>query len=168
MRNFFSVLLLCSVLSVGGLQAQNLKLGHIDFQQLIQSMPEREVAAKAYAKVVADMEAQLTSMRKDYADKLKDFQAQEKTLSDVIRTTKEDELKRISQQIQTFQEQAQGNLSKEETKLMQPILEKAHKAIAEVGKEQNCTYILEVAQLYYHSDKSIDLLSLVKAKLGIK
>jgi outer membrane protein len=168
MRNISRVILFSIILFAGGLSAQTMKFGHIDFQQLLQLMPERDVAQKAFAKVQSEMEAQLATMQKELQDKGKEYLAQQKTLTEAVRTTKEDELQSLQQRIQTFQQQAQENLQKEESKQYQPIIEKARKAIADVGKEQGLMYVFEVNQVLYHADQSIDLLPLVKTKLGIK
>lgn len=168
MRNFSKVILFCLFLFAGGLSAQTLKFGHIDFQQLLQLMPEREGAQKAMTKVQTDLETQLTSMQKELSDKSKEYIAQQKTLSDAVKATKEDELQSIQQRIQTFQQQAQENMQKEQEKLFQPIIEKARKAISEVGKEQGLMYVFEVNGVLYHSEQSIELLPFVKTKLGIK
>jgi outer membrane protein len=85
-----------------------------------------------------------------------------------VRATKEDEINSIQQRIETFRQQAQENLSKEETKQFQPIIDKVKKAITDVAKEQGLIYVFEVNGLLYHSDQSIDLLPLVKKKLGLK
>jgi outer membrane protein len=168
MRNISRVILFCLILFAGGLSAQTPKFGHIEFQALLQLMPEKEVAQKAMTKVQSDLEAQMATMQKEYADKMKEYMAQQKTLSDAIKATKEDELNSINQRIQSYQPQAQEQLQKEQEKLFQPIIEKARKAIADVGKEQGLTYVFDVNQFLYHSEQSIDLLSLVKTKLGIK
>lgn len=107
MRNFSRVILFCLILFAGGLSAQTLKFGHIEFQLLLQAMPEREVAQKAMTKVQSEMEAQLTTMQKELQDKGKEYLAQQKTLSEAIRATKEEEIQSIQQRIQTFQQQAQ-------------------------------------------------------------
>jgi outer membrane protein len=168
MRYFSKIILFCLVLFAGGLSAQTLKFGHIDFQQLILVMPEREGATKALAKVQTDLDTQNATMQKEYQDKMKDYVAQQKTYTDAIRTTKEEELQSLNQRIQSFQQQAQETYSKEQEKLFQPIIEKARKAITDVGKEQGVLYVFEVNGLLYHSDQSVDLLPLVKTKLGIK
>ena len=69
MRNFFKVIVFCSVLFAGSLSAQTLKFGHIDFQALLQLMPEREVAKSALEKVQADLESKLGLMQKEYSEK---------------------------------------------------------------------------------------------------
>jgi outer membrane protein len=168
MRNFSRIILCSFLLFAGSLSAQTFKFGHIDVAQLLQVMPEKDAAQKSFAKVQSDIEAQSNTMQKEYADKLKEYQTQQKTLTDAIRQVKEDELQSISTRIQTFQQQAQENLSKENDKLFQPVIEKARKAIAEVGKEQGLLYVFDVNGVLYHSEQSMDLLPLVKTKLGIK
>ena len=67
MRHFLSVITLSLLLFVGAsASAQTLKFGHIDFQGLIQGMPERDVAQKAMAKMQSDLESQLAVMQKEY------------------------------------------------------------------------------------------------------
>ena len=168
MKNLSRVILLCLFLFAGGLSAQTLKFGHIDFQQLLQLMPERDVAQKAMLKTQTDLESQLATMQKELTEKGKEYFAQQKTLAEAVRVAKEEELQSIQQRIQTFQQQAQENLSKEEAKQFQPIIEKARKAISDVGQEQGLLYVFEVNGVLYHSQQSIDLLSSVKTKLGIK
>jgi len=168
MRNYFRVILVSVLLFAGGLSAQTLKFGHISFEQLLQSMPERETAQKEIQKKGADLESKLGIMQKEFQDKLKDYTAQQKTLTEAVRADKETELQNIQNRIQTFQQTANEDMQKEEAKLFQPILEKAKKAIADVAKEQGLIYVFEVNQVLYHSEQSVDLLPLVKKKLVLK
>ncbi len=50
---------------------------------------------------------------------------------------------------------------------MKPIYDKAQAAIAEVAKEKGLIYVFEVNSVLYKSNESVDLLPLVKTKLGI-
>jgi len=170
MRNFFEVIVLCSVLFAGSLSAQTLKFGHIDFQALLQAMPEREAAKAALDKVQASLEAQLGLMQKEYQDKGKEYVAlaQAKDANETLIKAKQDEVQSLQERIQTFQQTASEGLQKEESKQFQPVIEKARKAITEVAKEQGLLYVFEVNGVLYHSEQSIDLISLVKTKLGIK
>lgn len=169
MRNIFKGILFVVLLFAGGvLSAQTLKFGHIEFQQVLQAMPEREAAQKAVDKVQTDLENQLGVMQKELNEKGKAYVAQQKTLSDAVKATKEDEINSIQQRIQTFTQQAQENMQKEQAKQFQPVIDKARKAISDVAKEQGLIYVFEVNGLLYHSDQSIDLLPLVKKKLGLK
>jgi outer membrane protein len=172
MRHFLSVITLSLLLFVGATaSAQTLKFGHIDFQGLITTMPERDVAQKAMAKMQADLESQLGVMQKEYQTKGQEYVAlvKQANVTDAIRQAKEADIQSLQERITTFQQQAQENLQKEETKQFQPVVEKAKKAIAEVAKEQGMTFVFEVnSVLYYNAVQSTDMMPLVKAKLGLK
>ena len=170
MRNFFKVIVFCAVLFGGSVSAQTLKFGHIDFQQTQQLMPEFKTAIAGIEKVQATLESQLGAMQKEYQDKGKEYVAlaQAKDANEALVKAKQDEVQSIQERIQTFQQTAQESLQKEQSKQIQPVQDKLRKAINDVAKEQGLLYVFEVNGLLYHSEQSVDLASLVKAKLGIK
>ncbi len=172
MRHFLSVITFSLLLFIGAsASAQTLKFGHIDFQGLITTMPERDVAQKAMAKMQSDLEAQLGVMQKEYQTKGQEYVAlvKQANLTDAIRQAKETDIQSLQERITTFQQQAQDNLQKEESKQFQPIVEKARKAISDVAKEQGMTYVFEVnSVLYFNTAQSTDMMPLVKTKLGLK
>jgi outer membrane protein len=170
MRNFFKVIVLCSAIFAGNLNAQTLKFGHIDFQLLLSAMPERDAAKAALDKVQADLVSKLDAMQKEYGEKGKEYVAlaQAKDANEALVKAKQDEVQSIQERIQTFQQTAQESLQKEETKLFQPVIVKARKAISDVAKEQGLLYVFEVNGVLYFSEQSMDLITLVKAKLAIK
>ena len=170
MRNFFKVIVFSALFFAGGsLSAQTLKFGHIDFQQLLAAMPERDLAKGALEKVQADLESKLQAMQKEYQEKGKEYVAlaQAKDANGALVKAKQDEVQSIQERIQTFQQTAQESLQKEESKQFQPVIEKARKAITDVAKEQGLIYVFEANGVLYHSEQSIDLTPLVKTKLGI-
>jgi|ERR1035437_6706959 outer membrane protein len=169
MRNFFKVIVFCSVLFAGGLSAQTLKFGHVELQTLIQAMPENLTARANFEKVQASLEAQSAAMQKEAQEKYKEFIAlsQTKDANEALVKAKQDEVQSIQERIQTFNQTAEESLRKEQDKQFQPVIEKARKAISDVAKEQGLIYVFEANNLYYHSEQSIDLTPLVKAKLGI-
>ena len=106
MRNFFKVIVFCSVFFAGNLSAQTLKFGHIDFQALLASMPEREAAKVALEKVQTDLETKLASMQKEYQEKGKEYVAlaQAKDANEALVKAKQDEVQSIQERIQTVPE----------------------------------------------------------------
>ncbi|MCX6222932.1 MAG: OmpH family outer membrane protein [Bacteroidia bacterium] len=172
MRHFLSVITFSLLLFVGAsASAQTLKFGHIDFQGLIATMPEREVAQKAMAKMQTDLEAQLAVMQKEYQTKGQEYVAlvKQPNVTDAIRQAKEADIQSLQERISTYQQTAQDQLQKEESKQFQPVVEKARKAIGEVAKEQGMLYVFEInSVLYYNTAQSTDMMPLVKAKLGLK
>src|SRR5665647_3385892 len=92
MRHFLSVITFSLLLFVGAsASAQTLKFGHIDFQGLISTMPEREVAQKAMAEMQTDLESQLAVMQKEYQTKGQEYVAlvKQANVTDAIRQAKD-------------------------------------------------------------------------------
>lgn len=171
MKKFILLLLGICYLSITFSNAQpNLKIGHINSQELLQAMPEADTAQAKLEKMARDLQLQLESMQVELNNKYQDYISKRDSYSELIRQTKEDELHNIQQRIQQFSQVAEQDLQKKRMDLFKPILDKANKAIEQVAKENNFTYILDLSSgvVLYHSENSIDILPLVKAKLKLK
>jgi outer membrane protein len=168
MRNILKVIVLFVALFAGSASAQTYKFGHIDFQQLLQVMPERDVAQKAMQKHATELENQLTTMQNEYQTKVQAYIAQRDSLSEAVRSAKENDLQDLQQRIQNFQSVAQKDLQKKQEEQFQPIVKKARAAVDAVAKEEGLIYVFDVNNLLYHSAQSEDILPLVKKKLGIQ
>ncbi|MDX9929490.1 MAG: OmpH family outer membrane protein, partial [Bacteroidales bacterium] len=73
--------------------------------------------------------------------------------------------------IESFQVQAQQQMQETQTKLFEPIIAKADKAVKSVGRENGFLYIFDTSKgvvLFFDETRSTDVTSLVKAKLEIK
>jgi len=152
------------------LQAQpKLRFGHINSQELLAAMPERNSAQLVLERYVKQLSDQLQSMQDEYQTKVQDYLKNQTTYSDLIKQTKEQELTTMNENIQAFQTNAQQDMQQKESQLIQPIIDKADKAIKEVGKENAFTYIFDLSRgtVIYFSEMSEDVTPLVKKKLGI-
>jgi len=70
MKQFLSLLLV--LITIGAVQAQG-KIGHINSNELLMAMPDRDAAEKKLEEFAKQLEGQLTSMSMEYEKKLTDF-----------------------------------------------------------------------------------------------
>ena len=147
--------------------AQAPKFGHIDLQALIQVMPERAKAETEFNKFQGDLEDIFAEMQKNYQTKLTELEQMGDSVSEIKRNAKIAELQDMQQRIQNYQQTAQTQLQQKNAEIMKPIYDKAQNTIAEVAKEKGLIYVFEVNSLLYKSTESIDVLPLVKTKMGI-
>jgi len=168
MRTLIKTLLvvLCLVPATA-LNAQNTKIGYINSQELLAVMPETIKAQEEYTKEAKAVQEQLEIMQVELNNKYENYLKEEATLSDPIKRTKQEELQQMQQRIQNFQADVSKTLKKKEADLFQPIMEKAQTAIKEVAKENNFTIILPTEGILYFADTCVNILPLVKKKLGI-
>jgi outer membrane protein len=173
MRRFISIASLMIVVALAGqsAMAQNFKFGHINSDELIQSMPEYDSATVKLEKFRKELVNALELMQVEWNTKSDAYQKESKTLSDIVKQTKEQELMDMQKRIQDFQTNAQGQLQNKQTEVFQPIYTKVDKAIKDVGKENGFFYVFDVAKgalLYFDETKSVNVMPLVKTKLGLK
>ncbi|MBJ09867.1 MAG: molecular chaperone Skp [Flavobacteriales bacterium] len=163
-----TLLIIClGIATLFAAEAQN-KLGYINSNELLSIMPESiemQTELQSYAK---GLESSLAAMQAEGEKKLADYQQNEATMSELVKQDKIRELESIQQRILEFQQNAQESLAAKEQELITPILDKARKAIEDVAKEENFTYIFDASTgNILYAEKSENILPLVKAKLGL-
>jgi outer membrane protein len=173
MRRFIGIAALMIVIALVGqsAMAQSFKFGHINSDELIQSMPEYDSATVKLEKFRKELVNALELMQVEWNNKSDAYQKESKTLSDIVKQTKEQELMDIQKRIQDFQANAQTQLQNKQTEVFQPIYTKVDKAIKDIGKENGFLYVFDVAKgalLYFDETKSTNVMPLVKTKLGLK
>lgn len=148
--------------------AQELKFGHINSQEVLADMPDKLAAEKTLQDEASKLEEQLKIMSNDLQQKYEEYINKRDSLPELIRATKEKEIQDADQRIQSYRQMAQQSLAQKEQQLLGPIIEKVQKAIDEVGTENGFVYIFDLGSqiILYNSPQSVDVAPLVKAKLG--
>ena len=173
MKRFVGIPVLIILMTLIGqkAEAQGFKFGHISSDELIKAMPEYDTAMAKLEKTRQELVNTLQLMSVELKNKADAYDKESKTLTEIVRQTKEQELQDLQTRIQNFQTQAQTTLQDQQATLTQPIFNKVDKAIKDVGKEGGYIYIFDIAKgqvLYFDDTKSINILALVKTKLGLK
>ncbi|MDR2887762.1 MAG: OmpH family outer membrane protein [Bacteroidales bacterium] len=154
------------------LNAQNLKFGHINTGELIQTLPEFDTASAQLDRFRRDLVNALELMQVELNNKSDVYNRESRNYSDVVRQTKEQELMDMNRRIQEFQQTAQVQLTDKQSELFQPIVAKVDQAVKDVGKENGFIYIFMLGEgstvQYFDETKSIDVMPLTKTKLGVK
>lgn len=170
MKRFIGIAALFLLVGFTG-QAQSFKFGHINSDELIQALPETDSATKQLERYQKDLVNALELMTVELNNKSDAYNKESKNLTEIVRQTKEQELVDLNKRIQDFQTNAQTQLQNKQVELLQPIYTKVDKAIKDVGKENGFLYVFDIAKgalLYFDETKSTNIMTLAKAKLGIK
>ena len=169
MKKTLIVMVACLFAFGGTAMAQkNIKLGHINSNDLMQIMPGRDSAQTTLQAEVQELEATLKSMQSEMEKRYNDYMENQSGWTELIRQTKQREIQDMGARIQEFQENAQKQLQQREADLLKPIIDRAKKAIEDVAREGGYTYILDsgTASVLYSQD-SDDIMPPVKKKLGL-
>lgn len=163
-----ALVLLCAL--PFSLMAQEVKLGHVNSQEILSAMPERVTIEKTIKDLQDQWEKEMTKMREEYYAKMKEYQDKQATMPESIKQARQSEIGELEQRISTFQQTASTDLQKKQQELFTPVIDKVKKAINEVGAENGYLYLFDLSTqgIIYQSPKSNDVTPLVKKKLGLK
>ncbi|PHR69946.1 MAG: hypothetical protein COA67_09115 [Lutibacter sp.] len=166
MKNL-KTLLLIAVIALGfnNVQAQS-KVAHINLQELISLMPETKVMKTTLEKLektnIDDLKAEDAILQAKY----KKFQTELANQTKEENEKRQLEIEQGKRKLQAGAQAAQNDLNIKNNELVQPIIEKADKAVKAVAKAQGFDYVLDSSVLLVAN--GTNLLSLVKAHLGIQ
>lgn len=144
-----------------------LKIGHLNVNEVIESLPERDSAVVVLEKETNEYKAVFEEMQVEYNNLVEDYQKKVGSYSDLMRQTKEADLVDKQKRIADFEQMATSTLQQRNQELIQPIYDKVMKAIGSVANEQSYTYILDLSRggVVFMSKDSNDVTQLVLARL---
>lgn len=169
MKKLTKVLVLM-VLALGigfGANAQGQKIGFVDSQVIIDMMPESAKIQQDLQAYYSELQAELQTMASEYQSKMRDYEANSATMSNILRQSKEKEIVDLQGRIQEFQANAEGDLAAKQDELSRPMLDKIKAAIDAVVKAKGLAYVFEKTVILSIGDSAIDITPDVKAKLGL-
>jgi outer membrane protein len=146
------------------------KFGHITAELLLQDMPEYDSAQAKLDDLRSQYDLEIERIQVEINKKIEAYNKSEATMSNLIKEAKASEIQEMQGRLQNFAQTAQQDLQQQSMQLIQPVMEKARKAIEAVAKEKGLLYVFDMSQgnPVYASEESLDILPLVKARLGLK
>ena len=153
---------------MSGMAQAQVKIAHVNTTEILDAMPEKAKAEKDLEKYYGELQSQLQTMAQEYQNKMQDYEANQATMSNLVKQSKEKEIVDLQNRIQQFQANAEQEFDSKRTELLKPILDKIQNAIDAVGKEKGCTYVFDASLPIYIGTDAIDLTKDVRTKLGLK
>ena len=146
------------------------KFGHVTSELILQDMPEYDSAQVELQELQQHYELEIERIQVEINRKIEEFNQGEATMSDLIKEAKASEIQELQMRLQNFSQTAQQDLQQQSMRVIQPVMEKARNAINEVAREHGLIYVFDLSQgnPVYTSEESLDMVPLVKAKLGIE
>jgi outer membrane protein len=144
-------------------QAQ--KVAHIDFEELVASMPETLKMQSDLEKLGKTYGEEITTAQKNLKAKIDKYTAEEVSQTQAQNEARIKEVQTDQAKIQQLQQVAQQEIQQKRNAALEPIIQKAQDAIDEVAKTKGISYVLDAKALIVK--KGEDLSDTVKAKLGI-
>jgi len=172
MKKLIGLLAIAILFTIGhDASAQNFKFGHINSDELFSFMPEIDSVNTILQEESTNLQNTLEIMQVEFNNKYNSYVEELDNLTDLVRQTKEEELASLQERIRNFESGAQQTLQNKQMELMQPVLQRAEKAIKDIARENEFTYIFDLSRgpvIYWDETLSEDIMPLVKTRLGIE
>lgn len=170
MKKVFKVALVavCMML-VGNFAKAQSKIGYIAMEEVVSAHPEAKTVQKLIEDYSKGWTDQLSALNTTYQKAIKDYQDQEKTMTDPVKASKVGEIQDMQKRLDEQQNLARQQVDTKANELSKPLLDKVRAAITAVAKEKGYAYVINTSstELLVAPDAD-NLLAPVKLKLGIK
>ena len=161
-------LIVAGVMALGFLSASaQTKIGYVNTDEVIAAMPETQKANKELQEYQESLAKQYDDLEKEANDKSAQFIKDSATLNASMKEIKREEIIKLIQRVQGFNNEAQEKAKQAAQQKFAPIQQKAMDAIKSVAKKSGYSYVLDVNSVLV-GPPGDDLITLVKRKLGIK
>ena len=148
--------------------AQTVKIGYLNPDDVLKSMPEFKTVESTLADLSKKYEDQLAAMQTELKTKMDEYDKLGANEPQSIKERKAKDIEDLQTRLQQFYQQAQTELQRKQTELAQPLHSKLQAAVDAVGKEGSFTVVLYKDMMLYSATPAVDITPMVKAKLGIK
>jgi outer membrane protein len=167
MKNFKTLLLIAVfTLGVGGV-ANAQKMGHIDFEKLVAEMPQTKKLKLDIEKLGKTYQDEVEGMAKKLDSKMKKYTQEQNTQTKEINEIRAKEVQQENARYEQLRQTAYQDMQKKQADGLQPIIEKAQKAIEDVAAAKGILYVLDGSMgKGLLVKKGEDLYGAVKTKLG--
>lgn len=143
-------LLLVCALFFGMTAFSQMKIGHVNSQKLLDTLPSRKVALAKLDTLQYEGMKELQIMQKDLEAAYAKFQATEKDMSPVIKQLEQEKLMKKQQAIETRQGELEEELKIHNEELNKPILDRIQRAVEIIADRKKLNYIIdETVTLYF-------------------
>jgi len=140
------------------------KIGHVNTQKLLDTLPSRKEAIKKLDAFRQEGFKELQEMQKGFEAQVAKFREKEKDLSPVMLQMEQEKLMKKQQAIEDRQEELEQQLQVYSEELNKPILERVQKAVEIVSDRKKLNYVIDESVTLYFKG-GIDCTSEVMTEL---
>jgi len=140
------------------------KIGFVDTQRLLDTMPSRKKAAERYQTHENDLYEELRTMKTEYDKLVADYQTKYNDLTPVLRQAAEKKILDKERQLQDRQQSMQQELQAFGEELNAPILERIQKAVSTISERQKLTLVMDQSSTLYFAPE-MDVTDIVAVEL---
>jgi outer membrane protein len=154
-------------LLAGSAEAQTLKIGYINSQQILASSPDAASAQQQFDREMQTYQAEVQQLEDEITGMQQRLQQQQLTLSPEAKANREQQIQVKVQEYQTRTAQLQQMAEQRQRALVQPVMDRITVVIEAIREEGQYSLIFDVAAgSIISADSTLDLTPEVIRRLG--
>lgn len=166
-RTPFAALALVFALAAGTAEAQTLKIGYINSQEILASAPGAREAQQAFEREMQTYTNEAQRLQDELTRLQQQLAQQELTLSPEAKRNRQQQIQQKAQEAQTRMSEMDQLAAQRRAELVQPVMDRITEVIEAMREEGNYALILDVAAgSIISADPSLDLTAEVLRRLG--
>lgn len=138
------------------------RLGFLSINQLVVEIPEYQASRGRLDTMIYELNQAMEGKVAEWEEKQQTFVRDSASMNALIREDKRKELQSLTQSIQAFKQVSEDEVAKQDSALVQPILDEIQLAIDQVAEKKGYTHILNTdvravngpAMVLYANDQS--------------
>lgn len=142
------------------------KIRFIDLQYVAQQLPAFKKAQKELTDLKKQLETELLKKQGELKTKFAAYEKEAPTMSGLIRASREQELKRLQDELVKFDRTARQQSMVKEQQLLSPIYKSISKNVEAYSAEKQIDFVLRKDQLVYDT-KGFNISDDILRKMGI-
>jgi len=182
LKRILSLSLLC-VLAVGfvGLsnaqaQQQDLEIGYVDPQSILNKMPEMKAVQQRLQNFIDRKREEFANKQQNFQQQVSEYQQKQSVISESAKKKEEERLGKLNAELQQYQSQIQQEIQQKQQELVSPLLDQINSAVSTVAQDMGLTYVINTTTsqgdviILYASDEAqqkYNITDQVMQELGI-
>lgn len=162
----FALPALVFLLAAGAAEAQTLKIGYINSQQILATAPGTQEAQTAFNQDLQAYQAEANQLQEELTRMQQQLEQQSAALSPEARRNREQQIRQKADDVQRRLSELDQQAEQRRAELVQPVMDRISEVIEQIREEGNYSLILDVAAgSIIAADPSLDLTEEVVRRL---
>jgi len=123
-------------------QTNELKIGYVDPQAILQKMPEMKAVQQRLQNFAERKREELANKQTDFQQQVQEYQQKSAVISDEAKAKEEERLGQLNAELQQFQSQIQQELQQKQQELVGPLFQQIEQSINAVAEDMGLTYVI--------------------------
>ncbi|MEX0679861.1 MAG: OmpH family outer membrane protein [Balneolales bacterium] len=123
-------------------QQNELRIGYVDPQTIMRSMPEMAAIERRLQNFVERRRQEFAEKEANFRREVEAYQQKVAVISEEAQRREEERLAELNLELQEFQQNFQQEIQERQISLLEPLLDKIQGVIDEVASERNFTFVL--------------------------